>query len=116
MTIPEAMTLYIDMIVMILTHNTALPTTSTNTSTPTKYPVPRNQLSSLITSSQKTAMRKIEGLICTNRESLLGSSAWKGDFYDQLKSRPFYTVIEVRLPPSVLSLFVSLCLFVCLSV
>jgi hypothetical protein len=39
-------------------------------------------------------------LICTSRESLLGSSAWKGEFYEQLKSRPFYTVIEVMLGSS----------------
>jgi hypothetical protein len=134
MSIPEAMTLFIEMIAMILTHNTSstthayqlshsstpprhTTTTSRTKSSPSKS---RQPLSSLVTSQQKTAMRKIEGLICTSRESLLGSSAWKGEFYEQLKSRPFYTVIEVTVtdyhPSSTPSLSVSIvvCLSVCL--
>lgn len=31
------------------------------------------------------ACRQIENLICTHRESLLGSSAWKPDFLNQLR-------------------------------
>ena len=41
------------------------------------------------------AARQIENLICTSRESLLGSSAWRPDFLAALKSRPFYCVTEV---------------------
>jgi Domain of unknown function (DUF4211) len=41
------------------------------------------------------AARQIENLICTSRESLLGSSAWRPDFLAALKSRPFYFVTEV---------------------
>lgn len=36
------------------------------------------------------AARQIENLICTNRESLLGSSAWRQDFLKELQHRPFY--------------------------
>jgi hypothetical protein len=41
------------------------------------------------------AARVVENLICTSRESLIGSSAWRGEFFDELCSRPFYTVLEV---------------------
>ena len=41
------------------------------------------------------AARTVENLICTSRESLIGSSAWKGEFFDALCSRPFYAVQEV---------------------
>ena len=44
-----------------------------------------------------SAARQIENLICTSRESLLGSSAWKADFLAALKSRPFYYVTDVSL-------------------
>jgi hypothetical protein len=37
-----------------------------------------------------SATRQIENLICTNRESLLGSSAWRRDFLKELQSRPFF--------------------------
>lgn len=37
-----------------------------------------------------SAVRQIENLICTHRESLLGSSAWRTDFLKELQSRPFY--------------------------
>lgn len=37
-----------------------------------------------------SAARQIENLICTNRESLLGSSAWRADFLKELQARPFY--------------------------
>eukprot|EP01033_Poteriospumella_lacustris_P013536 gene13537-9688_t len=36
------------------------------------------------------ACRQIENLVCTHRESLLGSSAWQGDFLQELQHRPFY--------------------------
>lgn len=36
------------------------------------------------------ASRQIENLICTHRESLLGSSAWQGDFLHELQNRPMY--------------------------
>jgi hypothetical protein len=39
-----------------------------------------------------SAVRQIENLICTHRESLLGSSAWKADFLKVLQTRPFYMV------------------------
>lgn len=38
----------------------------------------------------QSATRQIENLICTTRESLLGSSAWKAQFLSSLQSRPFY--------------------------
>lgn len=38
------------------------------------------------------ACKAIENLICTHRESLLGSSAWGQDFLKDLQSRPFYMV------------------------
>ena len=41
-----------------------------------------------------TATRQIENLICTNRESLLGSGAWNSEFYTQLQNRPFYHAIS----------------------
>ena len=37
-----------------------------------------------------SAARQIENLICTHRESLLGSSAWRQDFLKELQSRPFF--------------------------
>ena len=40
------------------------------------------------------ASRKIENRICTMRESLLGSSSWKGAFLSELKSRPFYNTCD----------------------
>jgi hypothetical protein len=39
-----------------------------------------------------SAARQVENLVCTHRESLLGSSAWKPDFLKELQSRPFYMV------------------------
>lgn len=42
-----------------------------------------------------SAARQIENLICTSRESLLGSSAWTPTFLAALKSRPFYYVTDV---------------------
>jgi hypothetical protein len=42
-----------------------------------------------------SATRQVENLICTNRESLLGSSAWRPEFLAQLCSRPFYSVNHV---------------------
>ena len=41
------------------------------------------------------AARQIENLMCTSRESLLGSGAWRPEFLAALKSRPFYFVTEV---------------------
>jgi hypothetical protein len=37
-----------------------------------------------------SAVRHIENRICTHRESLLGSSAWRSDFLEELQTRPFY--------------------------
>ena len=42
-----------------------------------------------------SASRQVENLICTSRESLLGSGAWHADFVAALKSRPFYYVTDV---------------------
>jgi hypothetical protein len=39
-----------------------------------------------------SAAKQVEDLICTTRESLLGSGAWRHDFVEQLQSRPFYSV------------------------
>jgi hypothetical protein len=39
--------------------------------------------------------KQIEGLMCTSRESLLASSAWRGEFNDELKSRPFFYVTDL---------------------
>lgn len=39
-----------------------------------------------------SAARSVENLICTSRESLLGSSVWKGEFFRELTTRPFYDV------------------------
>lgn len=36
--------------------------------------------------------RQIENRLCTNRESLLGSGAWRQDFMTELQFRPFYMV------------------------
>lgn len=41
------------------------------------------------------AARVVENLICTSRESLIGSSSWRGEFFDELCGRPFYTVLDV---------------------
>lgn len=38
----------------------------------------------------ESAARQVENLICTHRESLLGSSAWQRDFLDELQHRPFF--------------------------
>lgn len=48
-------------------------------------------------SSYLSASRQVENLISTNRESLLGSGAWHGDFYMELQSRPFYSSARVML-------------------
>jgi hypothetical protein len=40
----------------------------------------------------RSAARTVENLICTSRESLLGSSVWKGEFFHELTTRPFYNV------------------------
>lgn len=42
--------------------------------------------------AHRRSSRTVENLICTSRESLCGSSAWRGDFYQQLSTRPFFTV------------------------
>lgn len=43
----------------------------------------------------RSAARKVQNLICTTRESLLGSGAWRGEFLKELKSRPFYQTEDV---------------------
>lgn len=96
-SVPEAMTLYIDMIAKLLSPSSSS-TPQHGQSTPSMFSSPMRRSEMNLTSQHKTAIRKIEGLICTSRESLLGSSAWKGEFYEQLKTRPFYTVVEVWLP------------------
>lgn len=40
----------------------------------------------------RRAARTVENLICTSRESLLGSSVWRGEFFRELTTRPFYNV------------------------
>ena len=40
----------------------------------------------------RRAARTVENLICTSRESLLGSSVWRGEFFQELTTRPFYNV------------------------
>lgn len=42
----------------------------------------------------QSAARQIENRICTHRESLLASSAWKADFLSELQSRPFYSALR----------------------
>lgn len=37
-----------------------------------------------------SASRQLENLICTNRESLIGSGAWNNAFIEELQTRPFY--------------------------
>jgi Domain of unknown function (DUF4211) len=74
------------------------------------------------------AARQIENLMCTSRESLLGSGAWRPEFLAALKSRPFYFVTEVTrrvmtchgmtrhcYVPSCVSCFLSLSLSLLLS-
>lgn len=41
-----------------------------------------------------SASRQIENLICTARESLLGSGAWNKEFYAELQARPFYQSVS----------------------
>ena len=55
------------------------------------------------------AARQVENVICTSRESLLGSSAWRQEFLAQLKSRPFYFVTD--LPHHLCEVFITLSLF-----
>ena len=38
---------------------------------------------------------QVENVMCTTRESLLGSGAWRGDFAGELKARPFYAVTDL---------------------
>lgn len=42
-------------------------------------------------SNYLSASRQIENLLCTNRESLIGSGAWNKEFYSELQARPFYS-------------------------
>ena len=42
--------------------------------------------------NHRSAARTVENLICTSRESLIGSSVWKGEFFTELTTRPFYDV------------------------
>ena len=37
-----------------------------------------------------SASRQVEDLICTYRESLIGSGAWNAEFCEELQTRPFY--------------------------
>ena len=46
-----------------------------------------------------SATRQIENLICTNRESLIGSGAWNKEFYAELQSRPFYSSVPTMMCP-----------------
>lgn len=46
--------------------------------------------------SHCSAARTVENLICTSRESLLGSSVWKGEFFHELRSRPFFDITYSR--------------------
>eukprot|EP01036_Dinobryon_divergens_P029692 gene29692-38821_t len=81
-TQPEALRLYILLLGFCLVDETYLESVR-------KYPNREPH------SSYLGASRQIENLICTSRESLLGSSAWKAEFLAQLSSRPFYTVSGV---------------------
>jgi hypothetical protein len=46
-------------------------------------------------SDYQCATRQVENLMCTTRESLLGSGAWNKEFYAVLQSRPFYSSTNV---------------------
>ena len=48
-------------------------------------------------SNYLSASRQIENLLCTNRESLIGSGAWNKEFYSDLQARPFYSSIHTML-------------------
>lgn len=42
------------------------------------------------------AIDKVEGLICTTRESLLGSGAWRAAFATEMQHRPFYSAMQIH--------------------
>jgi hypothetical protein len=44
-----------------------------------------------------SASRQIENLLCTSRESLIGSGAWNKEFYAELQARPFYNCSRTML-------------------
>lgn len=48
-------------------------------------------------SNYLSASRQIENLLCTARESLLGSGAWNKEFYSELQARPFYQSISTTM-------------------
>lgn len=48
-------------------------------------------------SNYLSASRQIENLLCTARESLLGSGAWNKEFYSELQARPFYQSISTAM-------------------
>jgi len=56
---------------------------SSGRGTPQKY-------SPQLFSNCLSASRQLENLICTNRESLIGSGAWNNLFIEELQCRPFY--------------------------
>ncbi len=43
-----------------------------------------------------TAARQLENVICTSRESLLGSGAWNKEFVSELQARPFYMMNKIN--------------------
>jgi hypothetical protein len=43
-----------------------------------------------------TASRQLENVICTSRESLLGSGAWNKEFVSELQARPFYMMNKIN--------------------
>jgi hypothetical protein len=46
------------------------------------------------------ALKKIEDLMCTTRESLLGSGAWNPEYMSDVQRRPFYELaVDARPRP-----------------
>lgn len=42
------------------------------------------------------AARQLENVICTTRESLVGSGAWNEIFSNEMSTRPFYAIAEIK--------------------
>ena len=93
MPIPEALGVYIEMMARVLTD--AVFAKSLGDSSALSGRGGRGDEGGKSRARFINAPRVVENLICTSRESLIGSSAWKGEFFEELCSRPFYAVQDV---------------------
>lgn len=88
----EALGVYIEMLLLVLTDSDYRDKHCEYTSRALRVGVSLSEQERICIRNHLRASRTVENLICTSRESLLGSSVWKGEFFQELTTRPFHDV------------------------